>query len=157
MEGYEQPRRPAGLTLPRAAGRNYPDRMIDAELATRLRTAGLAWRPGSGDRFTIPGGELAEDVFVIAEMVIEIQDVPGGSSVVKFNGTTEWALDSIEHTRVLWLPREDQLRDALGDRFDALTAVPGGCAVTLSDGSRHLDIDAERAYARAVLHLLDER
>lgn len=130
--------------------------MIDAELADRLRSAGLPWRPDSGDRFTIPGGELADEVFVIAEMVIQIQDVPGGSTIFKFNGTTEWALDSIDQTRVLWLPREDQLREALGDRFAELTAVPGGFAVTLTDGSRHLDIDAERTYARAALHLLGE-
>ena len=65
--------------------------MIDADLAGRLRTAGLTWRPASGDRFTIPGGELADEVFVIADMVIQVQDVPGGSSVLKFNGTTEWA------------------------------------------------------------------
>ena len=128
--------------------------MIDADLAGRLRTAGLTWRPASGDRFTIPGGELADEVFVIADMVIQVQDVPGGSSVLKFNGTTEWALDSIDHTRVLWLPREDQLRDALGDRFENLTDLGGGYAVTMADGSRHLDIDAERAYARAVLHVL---
>ncbi|MCW3158864.1 pilus assembly protein CpaE [Micropruina sonneratiae] len=129
--------------------------MIDADLATRLRTAGLPWRPSDGDRFTIPGGELAEDVFVVAEMVIQVQEVPGGASVFKFNGTTEWALDSIDSRRVLWLPREEQLREALGERFDALAAVPGGYAVTLTDGSRHLDIDAERAYARAVLHTLE--
>lgn len=128
--------------------------MIDADLAERLRAAGLAWRPASGDRFTIPGGELADEIFVIAEMVIQIQDVPGGSSIIKFNGTTEWALDSIDHNRVLWLPREDQLRDALAAHFHELAAVPGGFAVTLTDGSRHLDIDAERAYARAVLHVL---
>ena len=128
--------------------------MIDADLAERLRAAGLAWRPASGDRFTIPGGELADEIFVIADMVIQVQDVPGGSSVFKFNGTTEWALDSIDHTRVLWLPREDQLRDALRERFTSLAAARAGYAVTLTDGSRHLDIDAERAYARAVLHLL---
>lgn len=128
--------------------------MIDADLAERLRAAGLAWRPASGDRFTIPGGELADEIFVIADMVIQVQDVPGGSSVFKFNGTTEWALDSIDHTRVLWLPREDQLRDALRERFTSLAAAGAGYAVTLTDGSRHLDIDAERAYARAVLHLL---
>ncbi len=97
---------------------------------------------------------MAGEVFVIAEMTIEVQDVPGGQSVIKFNGTTEWALDSIDATRVLWLPREDQLRDELADDFATLTAVPGGYAVTLTDHSRHLDIDAERAYARAVLHLL---
>ena len=131
--------------------------MIDADLATRLRTAGLPWRPASGDRFTIPGGDLAGEVFVVAEMTIEVQDVPGGNSVFKFNGTTEWALDSVDARRVLWLPREDQLRDQLGEAFVGLGAVSGGFAVTLSDGSRHLDIDAERAYARAAITLLEGR
>lgn len=128
--------------------------MIDVDLAERLRAAGLTWLPASGDRFTIPGGDLLGEVFVIADMVIESQAVPGGRTVLKFNGTTEWALDSIDAARVLWLPREDQLRSTLGDDFDTLTAVPGGFAVTLVDGSRHVDIDAERAYARAVLHRL---
>ncbi|MFT4294026.1 MAG: pilus assembly protein CpaE [Micropruina sp.] len=129
--------------------------MIDTDLAGRLKSAGLSWRPASGDRFTIPGGELADEVFVIAEMVIEADEVPGESMIFKFNGTTEWALDSIDHTRVLWLPREDQLRDELGERFQTLEAVPGGFAVTLTDGTRHLDIDAERSYARGLLHLLE--
>lgn len=128
--------------------------MIDADLATRLHSAGLPWHPTSGDRFTIPSGDFAGEVFVVAEMTIEVQDVPGGNSVFKFNGTTEWALDSVDARRVLWLPREDQLRDQLGDAFVSLDAVHGGFAVTLTDGSRHLDIDAERAYARAALHQL---
>ena len=34
--------------------------------------------------------------------------------VIGFNGTTEWALDSIELDHVLWLPREDQLRELMG-------------------------------------------
>ena len=129
--------------------------MIDADLAARLRTAGLPWRPASGDRFTIPSGDFQGEVFVVAEMTIEVQEVPGGNAVFKFNGTTEWALDSVDAARVLWLPREDQLRAELGERFDTLAGVPGGFAVTLTDGSRHLDIDAERAYARAVLHVLE--
>ena len=92
--------------------------MIDADLAARLRTAGLPWRPASGDRFTIPSGDFQGEVFVVAEMTIDVQDVPGGSSVFKFNGTTEWALDSVDAARVLWLPREDQLRAQLGDAFN---------------------------------------
>ena len=71
-----------------------------------------------------------------------------------FNGTTEWALDSIEQQEVVWLPREDQLRTMLGDAFVALQATPGGFVVVIvRDGreERHIDIDAECAYARAVL------
>ena len=31
-----------------------------------------------------------------------------------FNGTTEWALDSLKTEQVLWLPREGQLRAEIG-------------------------------------------
>ncbi len=127
--------------------------MITRELAQRLREAGLEWTPASGDRFMIPDRDLDDDLFVISEMTIEVQDVLG-RRIVKFNGTTEWALDSIAAELVLWLPREDQLRDALGGRFAALERNQFGFVVTLADGSRHADVDAERAYARALLAVL---
>ncbi|HQA79043.1 MAG TPA: pilus assembly protein CpaE, partial [Propionicimonas sp.] len=66
--------------------------MISHEQGRQLRLL-VAWEPASGDRFVIPGTDL-DEVFVIAEMTIEAQDVPGGQ-IIKFNGTTEWALDSI--------------------------------------------------------------
>ncbi len=127
--------------------------MITTELALRLRAAGLEWTPTSGDRFVIPDRDLDDEVFIISEMVIESHDVPGGR-VFRFNGTTEWALDSISSELVVWLPREDQLRELLGGRFVRLEAVGDGLAVVLDDGSRHVDTDAERAYARAVLHAI---
>lgn len=126
--------------------------MITVELAQRLRAAGLTWEPASGDRFVVPGTDL-EQVFTIAEMVVEAEDVPGGR-IVRFNGTTEWALDSLDATRALWLPREDQLRTLLGRRFARLEALPDGLVVVLDDGTRHADTDAERAYARALLEVL---
>jgi hypothetical protein len=78
---------------------------------------------------------------------------------MRFNGTVEWALDSIAQSEVIWLPREEQMRDALGDRFLRLESVTGGYAVVLAaagsaDEVRHVDIDAERAYARALLSVL---
>lgn len=125
--------------------------MITTELASRLRAAGVVWTPANGDRFTIPDRDLEGQVFVISDMVIESHDVPGGR-IIRFNGTTEWALDSIPADLVLWLPREDQLRALLGRRFVRLEALDDGLVVVLADGSRHADTDAERAYARAVLH-----
>lgn len=126
--------------------------MITVDLAARLRDAGLVWDPVSGDRFVIPDADL-DDVFTIAEMVIETVDVPGGR-IVRFNGTTEWALDSLDAARALWLPREDQLRALLGAHFVRLEALPDGLVVVLADASRHADTDADRAYARALLHTL---
>lgn len=134
--------------------------MITVDLAQRLRAAGLPWTAARGDRFVVSDREMDEQVFVISDLTIEVHQHISGS-YLGFNGTSEWALDSVEVELALWLPREDQLREHLGARFSALEAVHGGFAVVLtpSDGSvetlRHADVDAERAYARALLAVLD--
>ncbi len=132
--------------------------VITVQLASSLRAAGLEWTPASGDRFAIPDRDLDGQVFVVSEMTIEHQRLEHGG-IVRFNGTTEWALDSIDQGEVIWLPHEAQLRSLLGDHFVRLEAVQDGfVVVTGYDGAqiRHVDIDAERAYARALLaKLLD--
>ncbi|GAB6897456.1 pilus assembly protein CpaE [Kineosporia succinea] len=131
--------------------------MLDLGLAQQLREAGLAWNPLPGDRFVLPGKGMDEEVFVVSHMVVEIHDTPTGQ-VIGFNGTTEWALDSLEQRQVVWMPRESQLRELLGDRFVAFESVTGGFSVTLSGAGgevhREVDPDAESAYARAVLAVL---
>ena len=131
--------------------------MITRELAEALAARGLEWAPASGDRFVVPDRDLDEEVFVVSGMSVEVADLEFGSEM-RFNGTVEWALDSISKDEVVWLPREDQLRAALGARFVRLESVTGGCVVVLTgSGSaeeRHVDIDAERAYARALLSVL---
>lgn len=129
--------------------------VISLDLALRLRAAGVDWNPVAGDRFMVPDKGMDADVFVISEMVVEVQDVPTGR-LLRFNGTTEWALDSIEQREVVWLPREDQLRVLLGERFVRLEAVPGGFVVVVTQHGvqqREIDVDADRAYARALLAL----
>jgi hypothetical protein len=132
--------------------------VISVELALRLQAAGLAWRPGSGDRFVIAGRGMDADVFVVSELTIDVHEAPTGA-LIRFNGTTEWALDSIPQEAAVWLPREDQLREALGPRFRRLEPIGDGFAVVVgsADGgeARHVDVDAERAYARALLALLE--
>ena len=131
--------------------------MITLDLAERLRDAGLAWTPASGDRFAIPDRDLDDAVFVVSDMVVEAHHLPSGA-LLRFNGTTEWALDSIAQAEVVWLPREDQLRDLIGPAFRRLEPAGDGWAVEAArpDGStlRELDVDAERAYARVLLALL---
>jgi hypothetical protein len=131
--------------------------MITVELALRLRTAGLEWRPASGDRFVIPGREMDADVFVVSELTIDVHQAPTGP-LIRFNGTTEWALDSVPQESVVWLPHEGQLREALGTRFRRLEPVGDGFAVVIErpggPEERHVDVDAERAYARALLSAL---
>jgi hypothetical protein len=126
--------------------------VITIEQAGRLRKAGVLWAPAAGDRFVVPDRDMDDDVFVVSDMTVEVHDYQG-SKVIGFNGTTEWALDSIEQREVIWLPREEQLRALLGDRFRSLEAVPGGYQVHLTD-STHSAEDAEQAYAKAVIHLL---
>ncbi len=131
--------------------------VITLELAQRLQRAGLSWEPAPGDRFVVPNRDMDDDVFVVSDMVVDVHDLPSGR-VIGFNGTVEWALDSISATDVVWLPREEQLRGALGTAFVRLEAVALGWVVVIADGDadeeRHVDVDAERAYARALLPVL---
>lgn len=99
--------------------------MISTPLARRLREAGLRWAPVSGDAFQVDEPEFEGDVFTVSEMTIEPHDHPHGT-ILGFNGTTEWALDSVDLDDVVWLPREDQLRDMLGPAFRRLTRTDSG-------------------------------
>ncbi|MFC4947723.1 hypothetical protein [Pseudonocardia sp. GCM10023141] len=130
--------------------------MITVDLALRLRAAGLEWTPSSGDRFVIADRDMDADVFVVSELTIDVHEAPTGR-LIRFNGTTEWALDSLEQEAVVWLPYEGQLRDLLGDRFRRLEPVGDGFAVVTEVAGREvreIDTDAERAYARALLSVL---
>lgn len=127
--------------------------MLTLHLAERLdhhlRGLGRPWEPAPGDRFVIPGRDI-DDVFVVAEMTIDVEELPSGRHV-RFNGTTEWALDSIAAAEVLWLPWEHQLRDLLGDDFLALARVDGQYVVTLADATTYAADEPETAYALALL------
>lgn len=134
--------------------------MISTGLARELRDAGLRWTPIPGDAFQIAGPDFEGDVFHVSDMTIEAHVYPSGT-VLGFNGTTEWALDSVALDDALWLPREDQLRDLLRDTFVSLERIPRGTstayAITTRWGGReHRDErdDAAEAYGRALLRLL---
>jgi hypothetical protein len=115
------------------------------------------WTPQNADRFFIPREEIADSVFIVSDMVVELIRAQGESNF-HFNGTTEWALDSVESTVAVWLPAEQQLREALGDAFLSLDRVGDGYVVTATgpDGAFHTAemTDAADAYALALLHLL---
>lgn len=124
--------------------------MISVALARQLLATGVLWQPRPGDRFVIDREALTGDVFWISELTIELHHW-GDTSVLGFNGTTEWALDSVDLDQALWLPREDQLRELLGDRLASLRHDAPGWTVRLTDGSQTSDDDVETAYARALL------
>ena len=97
--------------------------MISTESAVALRDAGLVWHPRSGDRFQLNEPEFEADVFTVSEMTIEPRDYPTGR-ILAFNGTTEWALDSVALEDALWLPHESQLRELLRGAFRSLRRLP---------------------------------
>ena len=130
--------------------------MISVELARQLLSAGVLWQPQAGDRFVIDAELLTAEVFWISDLTVEVHHF-GGQSVLGFNGTTEWALDSVTLDQALWLPREDQLRELLGDRLESVRRTESGWEVTYAvrPGYVHAvtDPDLECAYARALLSL----
>lgn len=126
--------------------------MISVELAEQLRAAGFPWSPAAGDWFLVRAAPDA-GVFVLSDLSADVHEFVDGS-VIGFNGTLEWAVDAVALADVLWLPRESQLREALGDKLSRLECGSQGFAVVLTDGSRHTDTDAECAYALGVLDTL---
>jgi hypothetical protein len=131
-------------------------RMITDDLARELRTAGLRWQPAAGDTFAIDRAELAGDRFTVSDMTIEPHEFDTGT-ILGFNGTTEWALDSLAVEDALWIPREDQLRELLGGSFRHLARTADGYRVSiLLEGEERMfeHDDASTAYGLALLSLI---
>ena len=131
--------------------------MTSLHLAWDLRAAGLSWRPSNGDRFVVADRGMDDEVFVLSDMTVEVHQYPTGP-VIGFNGTTEWALDSLDQEDALWLPAEHQLRDLLGGSFRRLERVPDGFTAVVADGSGadvgRTAAEPADAYALALLALL---
>jgi hypothetical protein len=135
--------------------------MISIELAQRLHQAGLHWAPAERDTFAVPSGPLENQVFVISQLTALIQ-LYNNNLVVAFHGSSEWALDYVLLTEVIWLPSETQLRNELAQRIgdDAplrldRTSTGYRCRIADLEHMRDFDApDAESAYALALLHML---
>jgi hypothetical protein len=133
------------------------DTVIPLHLARQLRDAGLRWEPAEGDRFVLPERGMDDEVFTISRMVVEVKTAPVGR-VIAFNGTTEWALDAVEQAEVIWLPREQQLREALGDALLSLVRVDDGWRCTTRIGGHLAEAEAgtvDEAYGQALLGVLE--
>jgi len=130
--------------------------MISTELAAALRNAGLVWHPASGDRFQLDEPEFEADVFTVSEMTIEPRAYPTGT-LLAFNGTTEWALDSVALEDALWLPREDQLRELLRQSFRSLRRLEDTHRVEIDFAGEQRSFEhpqPEDAYGLALLDVL---
>lgn len=130
--------------------------MISVALARQLRNGGLRWEPMSGDRFVVTDRGMDREVFTLADMTVEVHDFPSGR-VLGFNGTVEWALDSVQAHQALWLPSEAQLRDLLGGAFVSLARDGADYRVDLDVAGRPWSVQAghpAEAYGLALLHLI---
>ncbi|HEX5689386.1 MAG TPA: hypothetical protein VFX76_05260 [Roseiflexaceae bacterium] len=138
--------------------------MVDIELARRLKRAGLVWQPAERDCFLVPDRGMDDQVFVVNHLTTLIQNYKGQPTVT-FHGTSEWALDDVLLTEVVWLPSETQLREALAQQIgpDAplrldRTAKGYRCQIADADQMREFNaLRADDAYALAVLALLEEQ
>jgi hypothetical protein len=129
--------------------------MISVELSRSLNLGGVLWEPAPGDRFTIDQPGVVGEVFWISHLTIDVHTFKG-QPLLGFNGTTEWALDSVTLDSALWLPREDQLRTLIGERLVSLSRDDGQWVVRVeTEAGRETfsDTDAECAYALALLSL----
>jgi hypothetical protein len=132
--------------------------MISTELARALRDSGLRWHPAAGDAFRIDRVEVDADVFILSDMTVEAHEFSTGT-ILGFNGTTEWALDSVDIDDALWLPHENQLRELLRSAFQSLEVTADGfrvAAVIAAEPRSFQATDAADAYAHALLALIDD-
>ncbi len=130
--------------------------MISTALARQLRDGGVRWTPASGDRFVVADRDMDDDVFVLADMTVDLQRLPHGE-VIGFTGTTEWALDSVEQQQSVWLPSESQLRELLGGTFRRLVRRDGRWRVEIEVTGRTFATehsDTAEAYGLALLYLV---
>lgn len=137
--------------------------MLSPILAMKLKGAGLVWEPKLHDFFTVPETVLANRLFVVSDMTIDVQKL-FGSEMITFNGAVEWSLDYITMTEALWVPTEAQLRNVLLDRLRdkapqmvTLESTPGGFRCEIIFEHKPLAFEASNAsdaYARALLYVL---
>jgi hypothetical protein len=134
--------------------------MISLPMARLLKEAGLEWMPKLHDFFAIPERGMDARVFVISDLQANIEKL-FGSEVVAFQGASEWALDYLIASEAVWMPREDQLREALiaGMPESELTLIftQQGCHLEVKTGQLIMAYDAynvEDAYGQALLQIL---
>jgi hypothetical protein len=140
-----------------------PISMISLATARQLKEAGLIWTPALHDFFIIPDRGLDDRVFVINEMNIGVERMQG-QPMFTFQGVSEWALDYVLTTEAIWLPTEEQVRQALeqhllGEAPPALKlfCLAEGYRCEIRFGGTLLTFEAPLAvetYAAALLHTL---
>jgi hypothetical protein len=138
--------------------------MINIELARKLKQNGLQWKPALHDFFAIPDRGMDQRIFVISDMLTNIEKLLG-SQVVAFQGASEWALDYLVTSEAVWMPSEEQLRQNILEKLNAgeetvlgLDCTPARCTCRLYYKGQKLEFQGENAgqsYGLALLHILE--
>ncbi len=137
--------------------------MIALQLARQLKSAGLVWSPALHDFFAIPDRGMDSRLFVIGDMLTNIE-FRSGVQVVAFQGASEWALDYLITSEAVWMPTEEQLREKLGSYLAEeiqpavqLSCRPGWCRCKIIHQGQPLVFEAANAsdaYGEALLHIM---
>lgn len=137
--------------------------MLSVNSAKALREAGLEWTPEQLDFFVIPGSGIDDEVFAISNMTVTAEPIANRLAIT-FHGSVEWALDHVWAGDVIWVPREDQLREMLEERLLGepqpalvLSTSRLGYRCDINFHGRQLSFEgfeASEAYASALLHVL---
>jgi hypothetical protein len=138
--------------------------MISLQLARQLNVAGLQWQPALNDFFAVPDRGMDERIFVISDLLVTLE-ILRGQEIVAFQGASEWALDDLATGELIWLPREDQIRQALeaallerGSLALRMVSDLEGCRCTIQYHNLPHTFrarQADEAYAAALIHLLE--
>jgi len=108
--------------------------MLSLALAQELKAAGLVWELNKNDFFAIPDRGMDDSVFVISDMTVMVEIISGALAMT-FHGAVEWALDHVEVTELVWLPREEQVRRILEQQLIG-QPEPTLVLVSTADGYR---------------------
>lgn len=140
--------------------------MISLALAQQLKKSGLRWKINKNDFFAVPDRGLDDSVFVISDMTVMVE-VVSGALAVTFHGAVEWALDHVEVTELVWLPREDQLREMLEqlligqpEPILVLFSIADGYRCEVQFQEQFLAFEAfgaSDAYGQALLYILQQQ
>lgn len=137
--------------------------MIPLSLGQELKAAGLLWHTQNNDFFGIPDRGMDDRVFVLSDIMASMELLQGWPAVA-FHGAAEWAMDHIYASEIVWLPTEEQLREALAAAIErdgatdlALNRFSGGyrCTFVFRDESHCFEEPtAGEAYGRGLLTVL---
>jgi hypothetical protein len=140
--------------------------LISLALARQLKKAGLQWTPANHDFFAVPDRNMDEQVFVLTDILILIDKIHGLPAIT-FHGMTEWALDYVLISEVVWLPSEAQLRNQIEQHLVgqpesslSLGTTPDGYRCQLEIQGHPLKFEAfgaVKAYGQALLYLLEHQ